>query len=153
MNTVKTFSKEIQEQLIYLKPGNTIKVHFKIQEGEKTRTQVFEGIIIGNHRTKTVDATITVRRVTGGHGVERIFPLHSPLIDKIEIVKIAAKIRQAKINYLRELKGKKARLTEKVLNNRIDIVLSEKVKKETEETAETDKDISKQEEKTEEKQA
>jgi len=130
---IKTFSKDIQEQVKNLKAGNTVRVHFKIQEGDKSRIQVFEGVILSKHRINTVDATITVRRTVGGFGVERIFPLHSPLIEKIEIIKVAKKIRQSKINFLRGRQGKKARLKEDVLNTRLDVVLREEKKEEVKE--------------------
>jgi len=129
MNTIKEMSEKVQKQLQKLRTGNTIKVYFKIQEGEKSRIQIFEGIIISKHREKSPDATITVRRVTGGYGVERIFPIHSPLIEKIEIIKIATNIKQAKIGYLRDRKGKKARLKENVLNERLNIILKEEKEK------------------------
>jgi large subunit ribosomal protein L19 len=80
--------------------GMTVRVHNKIVEGEKERTQVFEGIIIGRKHGKQQGATITIRKVSDGVGVERIFPIHSPVISKIEAVK-QAKVRRAKLNYLR----------------------------------------------------
>ncbi len=94
-----------------LEPGDQIKVHVKIREGEKERIQVFEGILLARNNTG-IRETITVRKVSFGQGVERIFPLHSPLIDKIEVVK-RNKVRRAKLYYLRKLKGKAARLKER----------------------------------------
>ena len=91
--------------------GDTITVHYKIREGNKERIQQFQGVVIqrrGSHTTETC----TVRKVSGGIGVERIFPLHSPFIDKI-IVNKRGKVRRARIFYLRKLKGKKARIEEK----------------------------------------
>jgi large subunit ribosomal protein L19 len=85
-------------------------VHVKVREGDKERIQVFEGVVIGMHRGG-VRATFTVRKVSFGQGVERIFPLHSPRIDRIEIVR-SAKVRRAKLYYLRELRGKAARMKE-----------------------------------------
>ncbi len=93
-----------------LRSGDTVRVHVKVREGDKERIQVFEGTVIGMHRGG-VRATFTVRKVSFGQGVERIFPLHSPRIDKIEVVR-AAKVRRAKLYYLRELKGKAARIKE-----------------------------------------
>jgi len=93
-----------------LRSGDTVRVHVKVREGDKERIQVFEGIVIGMHRGGA-RATFTVRKVSFGQGVERIFPLHSPRIDKIEVVR-AAKVRRAKLYYLRELKGKAARIKE-----------------------------------------
>ncbi len=88
--------------------GDTIKVHFRIREGDKERVQVFEGVVL--RRTGGgLTATFTVRKVSYGVGVERIFPVHSPRIEKIEIV-ARGHVRRARLYYLRELKGKKARL-------------------------------------------
>jgi large subunit ribosomal protein L19 len=87
-----------------------VKVHVKVREGDKERIQVFEGIIIGMHRGG-VRASFTVRKVSFGQGVERIFPLHSPIIQKVEIVR-SAKVRRAKLYFLRDLKGKAARMRE-----------------------------------------
>src|SRR5881275_3564336 len=91
-----------------MKSGDTVKVHVKVREGDKERIQVFEGIIIGLHRGG-VRASFTVRKVSFGQGVERIFPLHSPIIQKVEVVR-TAKVRRAKLYYLRDLKGKAARM-------------------------------------------
>ena len=93
-----------------LKSGDTVKVHVKVREGDKERIQVFEGMVIGMHRGGA-RASFTVRKVSFGQGVERIFPLHSPTIDKIEVLR-TAKVRRAKLYFLRELKGKAARMRE-----------------------------------------
>jgi large subunit ribosomal protein L19 len=93
-----------------MRPGDTLRVHVKVREGEKERIQVFEGVLIAQHRGG-VRATFTVRKVSFGQGVERIFPLHSPVIDRIEIVR-SARVRRAKLYYLRKLRGKAARLRE-----------------------------------------
>jgi large subunit ribosomal protein L19 len=85
-------------------------VHVKVREGDKERIQVFEGIIIGMHRGGT-RTTFTVRKVSFGQGVERIFPLHSPVIDRIDVVR-TARVRRAKLYFLRGLKGKAARMKE-----------------------------------------
>ena len=90
------------------KPGDAVKVHFRIVEGEKERIQVFQGNVIRMHRG-TVGATVTVRKVSDGVGVERIFPLHSPFIDHIELVTV----RRSRLYYLRDLKGKAARIKPK----------------------------------------
>jgi large subunit ribosomal protein L19 len=92
-------------------PGDTVKVHVKIKEGEKERIQVFQGVVISK-RKGMAKATFTVRKVSYGVGVERIFPLHSPIIDKIELV-TQGRVRRAKIYYLRKLRGKAARIREK----------------------------------------
>jgi large subunit ribosomal protein L19 len=91
-----------------LRPGETVRVHVKVVEGEKERTQVFEGIVIGLSG-KGNRATFTVRKVSYGVGVERIFPLHSPRVEKVEVIS-RGKVRRAKLYYLRERSGKAARL-------------------------------------------
>ena len=92
-------------------PGDTVRVYVKIKEGDKERIQVFEGVVI-RKRKGNMGATFTVRKVSYGIGVERIFPLHSPAIEKIEVVK-KGKVRRSRLYYLRELKGKAARIKEK----------------------------------------
>ena len=91
-----------------MKSGDTVRVHVKVREGDKERIQIFEGVVIGLHRGGT-RASFTVRKVSFGQGVERIFPLHSPIIDKIDVVR-TARVRRAKLYFLRELKGKAARM-------------------------------------------
>jgi len=93
-----------------MKSGDTVRVHVKVREGDKERIQVFEGIVIGMHRGGA-RATFTVRKVSFGQGVERIFPLHSPVIDHVDIVR-SARVRRAKLYFLRDLKGKAARMKE-----------------------------------------
>ncbi len=93
------------------KAGDTIKVHARIKEGEKERIQVFQGFVIRKRNGRT-GATFTVRKISYGIGVERIFPLHSPTIDKIEVVS-KGKVRRGRIYYMRNLKGKAARIKEK----------------------------------------
>ena len=92
-------------------PGDTVKVHVKIKEGEKERIQVFQGVVISK-RKGSVNASFTVRKVSYGIGVERIFPLHSPIINYIEVI-TKGRVRRAKIYYLRKLRGKAARIKEK----------------------------------------
>jgi large subunit ribosomal protein L19 len=101
-------AEQSKKQLPALRSGETVRVHVKVVEGEKERTQVFEGIIIGLSG-KGNRATFTVRKVSYGVGVERIFPIHSPRIDRVEIVS-RGKVRRAKLYYLRERSGKAARL-------------------------------------------
>ena len=93
------------------KAGDTIRVHARIKEGEKERVQVFQGVVI-RKRKGTTGATFTVRKVSYGIGVERIFPLHSPSIDKIEVM-TRGKVRRGRIYYMRQLRGKAARIKEK----------------------------------------
>ena len=94
-----------------IRPGDSVRVHVKVREGDKQRIQIFEGVVIGLHRGG-VRATFTVRKVSFGQGVERIFPLHSPIINKIEVVR-SARVRRAKLYFLRKLRGKAARLRER----------------------------------------
>ena len=93
-----------------MKSGDTVRVHVKVREGDKERIQIFEGIIIGLHRGGA-RASFTVRKVSFGQGVERIFPLHSPTIAKVDVVR-SARVRRAKLYFLRNLKGKAARMKE-----------------------------------------
>jgi len=93
-----------------LRTGDTVRVHVKVREGDKERIQVFEGLVIGQHRGGT-RATFTVRKVSFGQGVERIFPVHSPIIDRVEVIR-SAKVRRSKLYFLRQLKGKAARMKE-----------------------------------------
>ena len=92
-------------------PGDTVKVHVKIREGEKERIQAFQGVVISRRRGGT-GATFTVRKVSYGVGVERIFPTHSPAIDRVEII-TRGRVRRGKLYYLRNLKGKDARIRER----------------------------------------
>jgi large subunit ribosomal protein L19 len=92
-------------------PGDSIKVHVKVREGEKERIQLFAGVVI-SRRGGGSRETFTVRKISGGVGVERVFPLHSPIIDRIEVERRGA-VRRAKLYYLRERKGKAARIDEK----------------------------------------
>jgi large subunit ribosomal protein L19 len=93
-----------------MKAGDTVRVHVRVKEGDKERIQIFEGVII-NLRRGGVRASFTVRKVSFGQGVERIFPMHSPIIQKVDVVR-SAKVRRAKLYFLRELKGKAARMKE-----------------------------------------
>jgi large subunit ribosomal protein L19 len=92
-------------------PGDTVRVHVKIKEGDKERIQVFQGVVISK-RKGGISATFTVRKVSYGVGVERVFPYHSPIIDRVEMV-TRGRVRRAKIYYLRKLRGKAARIREK----------------------------------------
>src|SRR6202795_5075894 len=92
-------------------PGDTVRVHVRVVEGEKERTQVFEGVLI-RKRGEGARASFTVRRISYGVGVERTFPLHSPRIERVEVVR-HARVRRAKLYYLRKLAGKAARLKER----------------------------------------
>jgi large subunit ribosomal protein L19 len=93
-----------------MKAGDTVRVHVKVREGDKERIQIFEGVVISLRRGGA-RASFTVRKVSFGQGVERIFPLHSPSIAKVDVVR-SAKVRRAKLYFLRNLKGKAARMKE-----------------------------------------
>jgi large subunit ribosomal protein L19 len=102
----------MREDLPEFGSGDTIRVHVKIKEGDKERIQVFQGIVIGRRGGGT-GATFTVRKISSGIGVERVFPLHSPNIDKIEMVR-KGQVRRNKLYYLRDLTGKSARIKEQL---------------------------------------
>jgi len=128
-----------------LKPGDTVRVHTKIVEGNKERVQIFEGVIL-KVSGGGIKASFTVRKISYGVGVERVFLLHSPKIVKIQIVK-RAKVRKAYLTYLRKLRGKKAKLTEKQFDSLAVNIKEEELKPEDlappakEEDTETDKEI------------
>ena len=110
MNAIQTVERGQMAKRPEMKAGDTVRVHVKVREGDKERIQVFEGIVISLKRGG-VRASFTVRKVSFGQGVERIFPLHSPTIAKIEVSR-TAKVRRAKLYFLRDLKGKAARMRE-----------------------------------------
>ena len=110
MGAIELVEKPQMTERPDMKSGDTVRVHVKVREGDKERIQIFEGIVIGMHRGGT-RASFTVRKVSFGQGVERIFPLHSPIIDRIDMVR-SAKVRRAKLYFLRDLKGKAARMKE-----------------------------------------
>ncbi|MGO9440799.1 MAG: 50S ribosomal protein L19 [Terriglobales bacterium] len=105
----KVVAKLQRSDLPGFKPGDTVRVHVKIKEGDKERLQAFEGTVIS--RSSGPDASFTVRKISFGQGVERIFPVNSKVIDKIEILR-SAQVRRAKLYFLRGLRGKSARLKE-----------------------------------------
>jgi len=111
MNIIDQIEKDQKKELPDFAIGDTVKVHLRITEGDKTRVQVFEGVCIAKSGGGARE-TFTVRKVSYGHGVERIIPMHSPLIEKIQVAK-RGKIRRAKLYYLRELSGKAARIKER----------------------------------------
>ena len=111
---IETFQASQLKDQVDIRPGDTIKVHQKIKEGDKERIQIFEGIVIARKHGKGISATITVRKVVEGVGVERIFPVHSPSVAKIEVVK-SGKVRRSKLYFLRTAKGTKAKLKKRNL--------------------------------------
>ncbi len=111
MNAIEIVERAQTRKQPAIKSGDTVRVHVKIREGDKERIQVFEGIVIGLHRGGT-RASFTVRKVSFGQGVERIFPLHSPIIERIDVVR-TARVRRAKLYFLRKLSGKAARMRER----------------------------------------
>jgi large subunit ribosomal protein L19 len=107
----KFIQKHLRSDIPQFRPGDTIRVHVKIKEGDKERLQAFEGTVIARNNTG-LGQSITVRKVSFGQGVERIFPLHARVIDHIDVVR-TGRVRRAKLYYLRALKGKAARLRER----------------------------------------
>jgi len=146
-----TFEKtQVKKTTPDIRSGDTVRIHQKIKEGDRERIQVFEGIVLAHKHGTGPTATITVRRVSKGYGVERTFPIHSPMIDKIEVTN-RAKVRRAKLYYLRNAKGRKARLKAEAVG----LVFEEPEEEQTpaEETPEEEKkeEVEKEEVPTEEK--
>lgn len=102
--------EQMRSEVPEFSPGDTVRVHVKVREGEKERIQVFEGVVIGR-RGGGIRETFTVRKISYGIGVERVFPLHSPSVDRVDVVR-HGKVRRAKLYYLRGLRGKAARIEE-----------------------------------------
>ncbi|MBR9984616.1 MAG: 50S ribosomal protein L19 [Desulfosarcina sp.] len=112
MEIIKNIEREqLRMDLPHFKPGDTVTVHVKIREGNKERIQAFQGVVI-SRKKGMANATFTVRKVSYGVGVERVFPTNSPIIDRVEVV-TRGRVRRAKIYYLRKLRGKAARIREK----------------------------------------
>lgn len=110
-------AKKYEKKVPELVPGMTVRVHEKVKEGEKERTQIFEGLIISIHKGhSTMDRSFTVRRVVSGVGVEKVFPVYSPVLEKIEVRKVA-KVRRAKLSFLRGRSGKAARMSERFIES------------------------------------
>ena len=112
MSTLETIANEyLRDDIPDFRAGDTLRVNVRIKEGEKERVQAFEGVCIARHNAG-VTSSFTVRKVSSGIGVERIFPLHSPVIDSINVVR-SGRVRQARIYYLRQRSGKAARIKER----------------------------------------
>jgi large subunit ribosomal protein L19 len=104
-------NQQLKKDIPHFQPGDTVKVHVRVKEGDKERSQIFEGVVLGRKGSGT-NETFTVRKMSSGISVERIFPLHSPHISKIQLVR-KGRVRRSKLYYLRGLKGKSARIREK----------------------------------------
>jgi len=112
MDLIKELTKSQLKEMPNVQIGDTVKVHVKVKEGARERIQVFEGTVIAK-KHGGIEETVTVRRVSYGVGVEKVFPMHSPTIDKIEVVRHGA-VRRAKLYYLRDRVGKAAKIREKL---------------------------------------
>ena len=113
MNALEAISNSsIKSEVPSFEIGDTVKVHVKIKEGDKSRIQVFEGTVIAK-KHGGISETFTVRRVAHGCGIERVFPLHSPVVDKVEVIR-RGKVRRAKLYYLRDRVGKAAKVKEQI---------------------------------------
>jgi len=111
MNSIQSVdNSQVRSDFPKFRAGDTVRVHVKIKEGDKYRIQVFEGVVVARKRAG-ISSTFTVRKVSSGYGIERIFPLHSPILDKLDVVK-SGKVRRARLYYLRGRRGKAARLKE-----------------------------------------
>ncbi len=113
MDVIRDFEEgKLKKDIPEFSPGDTVQVHVKVIEGEKERIQIFQGVVIMKRRGG-LKSTFTVRKISSGIGVERIFPLHSPIIDKIKVMR-RGKVSRAKLYYLRRKRGKAARIKEKI---------------------------------------
>lgn len=113
MNPIQSIEAEgLKQDLPRFRAGDRVRVSVRVVEGEKSRTQVYEGDVVARNGGEGLRATFTVRKTSGGVGVERVFPLHSPNVQGIEVVR-CGRVRRAKLFYLRSLRGKKARITER----------------------------------------
>ena len=112
MDAAQLVKPENSPQLPVFGAGDTVRVNFRIREGDRERVQAFQGVVIRRQNGAGPAANFTVRRITGGIGIERIFPLHSPLIDSLEVTRQGS-VRRAKLYYMRGLRGKAARIKEK----------------------------------------
>lgn len=115
MNKIEEFNKNLcqlaEKNIPELRSGYTVRVHQKIKEGDKQRIQIFEGLIIAVKHGHGINGTITVRKISNGVGVERVFPIHAPFIEKIEVIR-KSKVRRAKLYYIRRKSAKESRLKE-----------------------------------------
>jgi len=112
-------NSQLKQDVPQFNVGDTVRVHYRIIEGDKERIQIFEGVVIARQGKESATANFTVRRVAYNEGVERMFPLHSPRVEQVEIVR-EGRIRRAKLNYLRERSGKAARVKAKMFGSKTD---------------------------------
>jgi len=141
MNLIEQLEKEQMEKLLEARgvpefsPGDTLKVHLKVVEGQRSRIQIFEGVVIAR-RNAGLNSSFTVRKISFGEGVERVFPLYAPTIDRIEVVR-RGKVRRAKLYYLRGRRGRSARIvedgtaTQKALSHEREVAKARKAAAET----------------------
>jgi len=115
MDAIHSIEAEgLKQEIPRFRAGDRVRIHVRVVEGEKSRIQIFEGDVIGRNGGEGLRATFTVRKSSGGIGVERVFPLHSPVVERIEVIR-HGRVRRAKLYYLRKLRGKKARIRERRL--------------------------------------
>ncbi len=113
MNVIRSIEAAgVKQDVPEFRPGDRVRVHVRVVEGDKSRIQIFEGDVVSRRSGVGLRATFTVRKTSGGVGVERIFPIHSPIVEKIEVARLG-KVRRAKLYYLRDRAGKKARIQER----------------------------------------
>lgn len=134
MNTLQKFEAKQVEKFLAEKnypdfaPGDTVKVNVKIREGTRERVQAYEGVCIARAGTTGANASFTVRKISLGEGVERVFPLHSPRIDSIELIRRGS-VRRAKLYYLRDRRGKSARISERTTGHGMEVIDQEEKNK------------------------
>jgi len=113
MDVIRSVDAEaVKKDIPEFRPGDRVRIHVRVVEGEKSRIQIFEGEVIGRRGGNGLRATFTVRKTSGGVGVERVFPLHAPIVEQVEVVR-PGRVRRSKLYYLRKLRGKKARIRER----------------------------------------
>lgn len=147
MSILQEIQKLAIRKVPTIRTGNTVKVHQKIKEGEKERIQIFEGLVIAINSGHGADKTITVRKIVEGIGVEKIFPLYSPNLEKIEVKK-KSKVRRAKLYYMRDRSGKSARLKETFVTDKESKELEKSIEELAEQKAKEDAIKAAQEENT-----
>jgi large subunit ribosomal protein L19 len=158
MNTLQKFEARQIEKPVAEKnipdfgPGDTVKVNVKIREGSRERVQAYEGVCIARSGTDGLNASFTVRKISLGEGVERVFPLHSPRIDSIELVRKGA-VRRAKLYYLRDRRGKSARISERTTGHGFEAVDEEEKNKVSKTKKAADKKAAKKASRAENKKA